>query len=64
MLARLVRNINPYPLGAGVTALSPGVRLVVNRQNAGADCSQSDERRQVLSQTGRPCQAGGYAERK
>jgi hypothetical protein len=23
-------NINPYPLGAGVTAPSPGVRLVIN----------------------------------
>ena len=45
MIARLVRNINPYPLGAGVTAPSPGVRLVINRQNAGADCGQSDERR-------------------
>jgi hypothetical protein len=30
MIARLVRNINPYPLGAGVTAPSPGVRLVLN----------------------------------
>ena len=32
MIARFVRNINPYPLGAGVTAPSPGVRLVLNRQ--------------------------------
>jgi len=32
MIARLVRNINPYPLGAGVTAPSPGVRPVINRQ--------------------------------
>jgi hypothetical protein len=32
MIARFVRNINPYPLGAGVTAPSPGVRLVINRQ--------------------------------
>ena len=32
MIARFVRNINPYPLSAGVTAPSPGVRLVINRQ--------------------------------
>jgi len=32
MIARFVQNINPYPLGAGVTAPSPGVRLVINRQ--------------------------------
>jgi hypothetical protein len=32
MIARFVRNIDPYPLGAGVTAPSPGVRLVINRQ--------------------------------
>ena len=32
MIARFVRNINPYPPGAGVTAPSPGVRLVINRQ--------------------------------
>jgi hypothetical protein len=30
MIARPVRNINLYPLGAGVTASSPGVRLVLN----------------------------------
>ena len=32
MIAHFVRNINPYPLGAGVTAPSPGVRLVIKRQ--------------------------------
>ena len=32
MTARFVRNINPYPPGAGVTAPSPGVRLVLDRQ--------------------------------
>ena len=55
MLARLVRNINPYPLGAGVTAPSPGVRPVINRQ-------KREGKAVSASQTWRPRQAGGYGQ--